>query len=118
MDSFNPVPPIRPVIPDIARIQPLPRVQRDEQRQPAPEDQHPPKPDDEQDEEEYDDSWQDEHLPASDAHLPASEERYAADQYAAEEDSAPSPPNTDRRGSYDPPAGPDDSAGPHIDITA
>jgi hypothetical protein len=118
MDSFNPVPPIRPIIPDIARIQPLPRVQRDEQRQPAPDDERPPERDDDLDEEQYDDGWQEEHLPATDAHLPASEERYAAEQYAAEEDLAPSPPITDRRGTDDPSARPDDGPGPHIDITA
>jgi hypothetical protein len=118
MDSFNPVPPIRPIIPDIARIQPLPRVQRDEQRQPPPDDERPSQHDEDLDEERYDDGWQEEHLPASDAHLPASEERYAAEQYAAEEDSAPASPNTDRRGTYDPAADPDDSPGPHIDITA
>jgi len=118
MDSFNPVPPIRPTIPGIARIEPLPRVQRDEQRQPAPDDQYPPESDDERDEEQYDDGWQEEHLPGSDAHLPASEERYAADQYAAEEESAPVPPSTERRGPHDPLAGLDDGPGTHIDITA
>src|ERR1700743_3731442 len=118
MDSFNPIPPTRPIIPDIARIQPLPRVQRDEQRQPAPDDERTPERDEDPDEERYDDGWQEDHLPASDVHLPASEERYAAEQYAAEEESAPSQPISDRRGARDRAAGPDDGPGPHIDITA
>lgn len=118
MDGFNPIPPIRPIIPDITRIQPLPRVQRDEQRQPAPDDERPPEQDGDLDEEQYEDGWQEEHLPAVDVHVPASEERYAAEQYAAEEDSAPSPPITGRRGTDDRAARPDDSPGPHIDITA
>jgi hypothetical protein len=118
MDSFNPVPPIRPIIPDIARIQPLPRVQRDEQRQPPPDDERQAEHGEDFDEEQYEDGWEEDHLPASEAHLPASEERYAAEQYAAEEDSAPSPPIGDRRGTRGRRADPDDGPGPHIDITA
>jgi hypothetical protein len=122
MDGFNPIPPIRPIIPDITRVQPLPRVQRDEQRQPAPDDERPPEQDGDLDEEQYDDAWQEEHLPAVDVHVPASEERYAAEQYAAEEAAeqvaAPTPPITNRRGTGDPSASPEDGPGPHIDITA
>jgi hypothetical protein len=118
MDSFNPLPPIRPIIPDIARIVPQPRVERDEQRQPAPDDERPPGRDEDLDEERYDDGWQEDHLPASDAHLPASEERYAAEQYAAEEEAVPTQPIADRRGAQSRAADSDDGPGPHIDISA
>ncbi len=68
MDPLNQVPPIQPVIPPLARTERVPRVQPDEQRQPARDDQHPGEQDEDRYDDAYDDEWQD-------AHLPASEER-------------------------------------------
>lgn len=117
MEPLNQVPPIQPVIPPVVRSERVPRVQRDEQREPARDDEHPPQPDQEEFEDSYDEEWQDWRAlsaPPVSAELPAPE-----DPEAVRQDSPPIPANLDRRGSYDPPAGPDDERpGPHIDITA
>jgi hypothetical protein len=116
MEPLNPLPPIQPFIPPVVRSQRGPRVERDEQREPAPDDQHPPQQQEEEFEDSYDEEWQDlRALPTP----PASAELPPSDPDAIEKDSPSIPANLDRRGTYDPPAGSDDEhPGPHIDITA